>query len=133
MDRPGSSTGSDALVVTKTTTLDDVLAHFGVKGMHWGRRGANTPSPPTSEDAQRASTAKRIVKSGGTKALSTKELQDLVTRMNLEQQFARLQPPSKKSQAAKFVTDILVNVGKQQATSLLSDLASKAIKDALKK
>jgi hypothetical protein len=101
--------------------------------MHWGRRGTSTSSPPPSDDAQRAKSFQRTVKSGGTKALSTKELQDLVTRMNLEQQFARLQPPSKKSQAVKIVSDILLNVGKQQATSLLSDLASKAIKDALKK
>jgi hypothetical protein len=30
------------------------------------------------------------IKIGGTKALTTKELQDLVTRMNLEQQYTRL-------------------------------------------
>jgi len=53
--------------------------------------------------------------------------------MNLEQQYARLRPPSKKQQAAKFITDILVQVGKQQASKLAGDLAAEAIKKALKK
>lgn len=128
-----SSPSAGPLVVSKTSTLDEVLAHFGVKGMHWGRRNSSSSAPGASADAQRASVSKSTVKSGGTKALSTKDLQDLVLRMNLERQFASLQPPSKSKQAVKIVSDILLNVGKQQATSLLSDLASKAIKDALKK
>lgn len=70
--------------------LDDVLAHFGVKGMKWGQRKARRSSGPVSSDAARAQAAQDIIKKHGTKALDNKELQHLVTRMNLESQYAGL-------------------------------------------
>lgn len=116
----------------KFETADDVLEHFGVKGMKWGVRKNRSGS--ASEDAQRADAARKKIKTGGgTKALSNKELQDLVTRMNLEQQYKKLTPPPKSSAAKKFVTDILVNVGKQQASKVVSDLATKQVAEAMKK
>lgn len=114
-------------------TVDDVLAHFGVKGMHWGVRKA-ARAMPGSEDSQRAVAAKEKIKTGGgTKALSNKELQDLVTRMNLEQQYKKLTPPPKSQAAKKFVVDVLVNVGKQQVTRLASDVATKQVAEMMKK
>lgn len=74
-------------------TLDQVLAHYGVKGMHWGVRGGKgtpTAAHPSSADAQSTDASKAKIQSGGTKALSTKELQELVTRLNLEQQYSKL-------------------------------------------
>lgn len=117
-------------------SLEDVLAHYGVRGMKWGVRRfmpQSSPSHPTTQDAVNAKIATQKVKSGGTKTLTTQELQALVLRMNLEQQYARLAPPSRKKQAAAFISDILIQVGKQQATKLASDLAAEAIKKALKK
>ncbi len=114
-------------------TVDDVLAHFGVRGQKWGVRRRSTQLVGGSEDAMNAHAAKIKAKQGGTKALSNKELQDLVTRMNLEQQFSRLQPPSKGKQVAKFVADTLAGVGKQQATKFASDQATKLVAQALKK
>jgi 2'-5' RNA ligase len=125
-------------------SVEDVLAHFGVKGMHWGQRkadpdtrsvtieksaaarpvsgiklkerkyrsvnqdtavtvvtrpgqrvatrgGSNRPADP---DAVKAAVQKRIARSSSTDALSTKELQELVTRMNLEQQYSKLTNPN---------------------------------------
>jgi hypothetical protein len=80
--------------------------------MKWGRHKSKSPayqksvktfggdSPhrnlnvsPKSIDAQKAHNYQGRVKSAGTDALSTKELQSLVTRMNLEQQYSRMNPP----------------------------------------
>ena len=55
--------------------------------------------------------------------------------MNLEQQYNRLTAPEKTKvqKGAKLVSDLLVQVGKQQAAKLASDAASKAIASQLKK
>lgn len=72
-------------------SVDDVLAHYGVKGMKWGVRKSRKGKPsPASEDATKAAGHRKTVKTSGTKALSNKELQELVTRMNLEAQYSTL-------------------------------------------
>lgn len=110
--------------------VDEILAHFGVKGMHWGQHKADRPQP--SEDHAKTAAVKAKAKSGGVKALSNKDLQDAIARMNLEQQYSRLNPtPSKK--ALKFVADILVGVGKQQAISLVSGIAADQVKKVTNK
>lgn len=133
---------------------DDILAHHGIKGQRWGVRRRNPSGPesvsvklnkhgqiaktsggrnqPAHEDAIRAAIGKRVVKSSGTHALSNQQLQDLVTRMNLESQYGRLST-GRKSSGQKFAEDIVVGVGKQQATKLASDYATKAIAASLKK
>ncbi|QFG08681.1 hypothetical protein PBI_INGRID_6 [Arthrobacter phage Ingrid] len=100
---------------------DNFLEHYGIKGMRWGRRRASsddgssstssvkaTPieKPKASADASAVSTYKSRVAAGGVDALSTKELQQLVNRQNLEQQYERLNPaPMAKGQ--KFMTETL--------------------------
>lgn len=93
-------------------TTDEFLRHYGIPGMKWGRRKSKSPSyeksvktfggksphrnlsvSPKSIDAQKARNYKDRAKSSGTDALSTKELENLVKRMNLEQQYSRLNPP----------------------------------------
>ena len=69
-----------------------VVKHHGVKGMKWGVRtlpNGTTVGTPTA-DAREAGRSKEKIAIGGTAALSTRELQSLVTRMNLEQQYSRL-------------------------------------------
>lgn len=86
--------------------VDAFLAHFGVRGMKWGvRRGRSASSGPVSSDAARAHVLKTQVKTSGTRSLNNEELQHLVTRMNLEQQFGRLteSSPSSVSKGQKFV------------------------------
>lgn len=86
------------------------LEHFGIKGMHWGVRRQTAadgrvrgPSKSTrdgiSSDAARAKETHAKVKSHGTDAVSNQDLQHLVSRMNLEQQYSRL--TSGKSNVAK--------------------------------
>lgn len=125
-----------------------VLQHYGVKGMKWGKRKSEptsvttTSTPgrrvkakggtlqPASDDAVRAAATRQRARKSTTDSLSTKELQDLVTRMNLEQQYERLAGPS--NPAKKFVVDTLTNVGKQQLTKIAQDQANKQIAELLK-
>jgi hypothetical protein len=114
--------------------VDEFLSHFGVRGMKWGvRKQAKLDAhrKQSSEDARRAGDAFVKSRKIGTHALTNKELQDLVTRMNLERQFASLKPPSKKKQAAKLVADVLLSAGKQQATKLASDALAKQVAAAM--
>lgn len=117
--------------------FDDVLAHYGVKGMRWGHRKAEggsaggSSSSGKSEDAIRTSIHKAKVRKGGTDVLSNKDLEDLVKRMNLEKQFSTLQPPSVRKKTGKIIADTLLNVGKQQITKAANDQVSKQIAKAV--
>jgi hypothetical protein len=121
-------------------SLEEVLAHHGIKGMKWGVRRSravlarqNSPHG-VSEDAMKAKTAKsKVHKRSNADALSNQELQHLVTRMNLEKQLKSLQGPSKKQKGAKFVTDILVSAGKQSASTLVKSQLDAQIAAALNK
>lgn len=91
--------------------MGDGISHYGVKGMHWGvRKGDSSgggsapaakaaPKPRMSEDAKAVEKAFGKVNRGGTDALSNHELQALVTRLNLEQQFDRLSSSPTQQQA----------------------------------
>lgn len=107
-------------------TFEGVLAHYGVKGMKWGVRKDRTATEVTttqkpgdfvkaqggkyqtaSDDAVRAITSRQKAAMSTTDALSNKELQDMVTRMNLEQQYANLTEKSdRRSKGVKLVQKI---------------------------
>lgn len=121
-----SSTGRDR--------VEEVLQHAGVKGMRWGVRkdtgggkdqkavtvttkpgkgvvktsGGKGHTP--SEDAINKATTKQKAKGSSTDALSNQELQVLVKRMQLEQQYKNLSSQTKKQNAgAKFVKGLVKN------------------------
>jgi hypothetical protein len=113
-------------------TVEEIL-HFGVKGMHWGVRKSSSSSTMPSSDVQRVMAVKKKVKAGGTKTLTNQELQDLITRMNLEQQFSRLNP-SKLKKGAQVASDILRIGGTiNQAVAFVNSPAGKALRDGLTK
>jgi hypothetical protein len=124
-----------------TVTVEDVLAHHGIKGQKWGVRRAlrsrgQRVRETASPDAKAAGDAYAKLKKGGIHTLSNAELQSIVNRMNLEQQYVRIAPQSKKVRflkaGGKFTGDVLVSVGKAQATKLATDHATKLIGLALK-
>lgn len=113
----------------------DFLEHYGIKGMRWGKRNASSnvkkaivtvngtdhDAGPTraTPDALTSAGYKARVAVGGVHALSTKELQTLVTRQNLEQQYAKLNPEP-MSAGQKFMTETLptlVSVGSTAKTA----------------
>ena len=97
-------------------SLNDFLAHYGVRGMKWGVRKSS--SHPSSEDAATAASYKRRAQTQGIHTLSNKELQTYINRANLEQQFNRLNE-RKKNAGSKFVGDVLKEIGKQEAKKIL--------------
>jgi hypothetical protein len=79
-------------------TVDDVVEHFGVKGMHWGVRKNRSSGEDhiarmrgeASADSNRAHNNQQRVHKTGVHALSNEDLQHLVNRINLEQQYSKL-------------------------------------------
>jgi hypothetical protein len=139
-------------------TIDEVLEHFGVKGMHWGVRkdrpgttggeavtvrvragkrvvttGGHGQGP--HEDAVKAAISKRTAKKSSTDALSTKELQDMVNRMNLEQQYSRLTAGPNRIKKGLSVVKTILSVGKtvNEAVAFANSPAGKALRTALAK
>lgn len=104
--------------ISNNLDTERFLEHFGVKGMRWGKRQATaevtlatTPKPKASTDAVKTSEFKERAKSGGAASLSTKELQELVLRQNLEQQYEKLNP-APVSAGKKLMGEVLPSVGK---------------------
>lgn len=123
------------------------IKHYGIKGMKWGVRrkdpSASTATDvevkkvpgkkvqtsggknqPVSDDAVKTAISRQKAKSSSTDSLSTKELQELVNRMNLEQQYDRLSTPQKAA-GQKFVEDMLKRQGKNLATQGLDAVSKK--------
>ena len=126
MDKP-ESTNSDS--------VDEVLAHYGVLGMHWGTRKTEATAVVTkerpgkklktsggkravaSEDAKKVAVYKQTAKKSTTDSLSTKELTDMVNRLNMEQQYNRLVLGTRDEAGKKFVGRILKNHGAESVVT----------------
>lgn len=115
------------------------LAHYGVKGMKWGVRkaakiekAAAAKRERSSEDAKAAQDAQTKLKKSSIDSLSNKELQTLVTRMNLEQQLSGLQAKTAtKSAGRKFVEDIAKEQFKNTVSGAIKDSVGAAGKKIL--
>ena len=105
---------------------DVVLAHYGIPGMKWGKRKsgkssseANTLDDKKSADYSKVEKHKATIKTSGIKALNNKELQDVVARINLEQQYSKLngQPKVKAGRDAtkKIISDSVKQMAGQYA------------------
>lgn len=124
MDRADTSGGADRRGVT---TVNDFLQHYGVKGMKWGRRGKAVKESPSAESS--AATAIRArAKTSKVKALSNKELQEAINRMNLEQQFKRLST-NERPVVTRFIASTLLEIGKREVQATI---AKKVAKTAVK-
>jgi hypothetical protein len=80
-------------------TADDILEHFGVKGMHWGVHKSRSAKEAerlavvrstSSVDAKKATAVKEKVAAKGVHSLTNKELEVLAKRMRLEQEYSKL-------------------------------------------
>lgn len=116
------------------SATDDVLSHFGIKGMKWGVRRSSDElkaNNPPSEDHNAAKASAAKAKAAGIKSLSNKELKDLNERLNLEKNYKNL-AREKKSKGQKAVEEILLNIGKQEASKILSKAVGKGTSALLK-
>jgi hypothetical protein len=111
----------------------EFITHHGVLGMKWGfRKTSEVPSPraadatsivphaklgktkiqtkggenhPAHADAIRTALAQQKLSKSGVHALSNKELSDVASRMNLEQQVHALNSKRPKSLGQKFLAE----------------------------
>lgn len=134
MGGSGSATGSDndGLLV-----IEEILAHHGVKGMHWGVRRsekqlekARKLREASSEDANRVRDTGKKIKTEGVHSLSNQELKDYLERADLMKRYNASQPPGFSKEAGKFIKDVLVNAGKQEATKFVSKQMQQALASA---
>lgn len=89
-------------------SLDDFLAHYGVKGMRWGVRRSDEQldkarsersiaKEDSADAAQARAVAEKIKSKGGrTNTISNQEMQLLINRMNLERNYNSLIENNKK-------------------------------------
>lgn len=124
--------------------LEEVLQHYGVKGMKWGQHKKNKhlapgrkQTEPHSEDARRVGDIKtRVGAQKTTKILSNKELRDALDRMRLEDEFTKLSKgldKTKKEKAGKFIGKLLSDTGKQTTEQVVKSQSRSIVEDALKK
>lgn len=128
--------------VKAKTVVDNILEHFGVKGMKWGVRNKSRSvtvsdkgrklktsgghGRPASGDAVRARTTGQIGKKSGLKALSDQELESYRRRLQLESSVKRLEF-EEKSPARRFVGKILQEQG-SKAANQIGDEATRRVR-----
>ena len=108
----------------------DMLEHFGIPGMHWGRRkgkaSAHVETP--SEDHK----TKMAIKSKKISEMSNAELKVVNERLQLEKKYKELSTED-LSKGQKFVRDMLLNSAKQTAQQQTNKYMSKAAEAAIAK
>ena len=123
--------------------VDDFLAHFGVKGMRWGVRkdrsaggggnagsgskkksgGSTSAAKPATKTASKAKTVtatpeiKKSKHSQAAKAMSDEELKSLLSRMQMEKQYAQLMSEREQASQTAF-TKFATNNGKALGTKI---------------
>jgi len=122
--------------ITDANTADEgVIEHYGVKGMKWGKRKSRQTEASHPDSQHVTDIHMRVKAQKTTRPLSNKELQDAITRMNLEQQYSRLSGGNDRTRVQKgrvLIGKILADSGKQVVTQTvtgqLKGLADQAVK-----
>lgn len=110
--------------VGHTDSVQEYLAHYGVLGMKWGKKKAD--APPASSDAVAKENIKAKAKVGKVKALSNRELQDAINRMQLEQSYKRL-AVNEKPVVTRFIASTITEIGKREVQAAAGKAVAKAV------
>lgn len=113
----------------KPYTGDGVIKHYGVPGMKWGVRKARPTKgrkPKKVKTVSSDSQIKRPKTKRGVAKLSNKELQTSITRMQLEQNYKRLN--TNKTGVNKLATDIMTEMIKDGIKSGVKTTVKKTLK-----
>ena len=120
---------------------ENALSHHGILGQKWGVRRSEAQlgnsSSKKSEGSEDYQKSKEMLKRGA-KNLSTKELKDLTTRLQLEQQYKNLNPSDtkkgldtvKKITAAGTAITTLYALAKTPLGKDVTSAITSAVKDA---
>jgi phage gp16-like protein len=87
---------------------------------------------PPSEEAINKAIVKQKAKKSGVQSLSNDEIQAAVTRMNLESNFKQA-TTKQSSPAKKFVANLLIKTGQNQAQRAADYAATQAVSAGMKK
>lgn len=94
------------------------LQHHGILGMRWGVRRDRGPDG-------------RVVRSTVSE-MSTRDLQELVNRMNLEKQYIQL-TTKEISKGRKIVNELLLSIGKEAAKEIAKSYTKPLIESIKRK
>ena len=113
-------------VFAQADNVDDILAHFGVKGMRWGVRKRKAQQQhqngPKSDQAAKVADIIKNIQKNGIGAATNDDLKMLEQRIKLETKYKELFPPKKSlTRRGLEVTErILWDVGEKQANAFLT-------------
>lgn len=141
---PSRLTQDEELLIDRNPLIDgedffeDYIAHYGVKGMKWGRRKADREGP-SADAIQVGGINARVSAQKSTSMLSNKELRDAIERMRLEQQYSQISGGLDKTRRRKvkdfiddLVYDTLTGTTKQQTQQLANGQVKDTIDQVMK-
>lgn len=114
--------GETGGTMEQSDAMNDVLAHFGIKGMKWGKRKAH----PVSAEAKQKQNIKDKVKKTKVGSVSNADLQAAIRRMQLEQDFKRLSV-NEKSGFSRWLSSTMLEIGKREVQTQIGKAVAGAV------
>lgn len=121
-------------IFKQANNVDDILAHFGVKGMRWGVRKRTSQNQhrngPKSEQAAKVDNIINNIKKNGIGAATNDDLKMLEQRIKLEVKYKEMFPRRKTltNHGLDFAKKVLIPVAERGAKSFLESKADKILK-----